>query len=408
MLAIGVCLYFAFGVVSSAIAVMVGPIRAELDLSYGQMGVILGSWQLVYIVAAIPLGIAIDRLGLKRSLAIGGVVIAASAGARAAAGSFLPMVAAVGLFGVGGPIVSIGLPKLVATWFAPGDRTFPTAVYVTGAALGAAAGLAATNTLVVPLVGGWRSAYAAYGVFALGVALTWMLAGREPRSPAVADGAPPEVSERAVPEGAGDAAAQPEDRFGQVIDVLRAPRVLLAAAVGVSGFMIVHGLNNWLPEILIAKGYEIADAGALATVPRLGGIFGALIAARLSGLLGSRLAAVAAVLTTSAAALTLVAAVHGAWALGAILALLGVAAAGVMPLMTALVMDLPEVGAKRIGAAAGAYFAVGEIGGFGGPALMGWLHDLTASFVPGLAAMSAFALLSLAPLVILGRALRRR
>ena len=47
LLAIGSLMYFAFGVISAAIAVVVTPIRAELNLSYTQMGIVLGSWQLM-------------------------------------------------------------------------------------------------------------------------------------------------------------------------------------------------------------------------------------------------------------------------------------------------------------------------------------------------------------------------
>ena len=45
-------LYAAFGAVARCIFPLVTPILADLRISYSQMGLILGSWQLTYILAA--------------------------------------------------------------------------------------------------------------------------------------------------------------------------------------------------------------------------------------------------------------------------------------------------------------------------------------------------------------------
>ena len=82
----------------------------------------LGVWQLVYIFTALPLGAAVDRLGVRRAVALALVVITLSLALRAAANSFWTLFAAVALFGVGGAVVSIGVPKIVAEWFPPRER----------------------------------------------------------------------------------------------------------------------------------------------------------------------------------------------------------------------------------------------------------------------------------------------
>jgi nitrate/nitrite transporter NarK len=45
---------------------------------------------------------------------------------------------------------------------------------------------------------------------------------------------------------------------------------------------------------------------------------------------------------------------------------------------------MPGVGAERMGTAGGLFFSVGEIGGFLGPFLMGYLRDVTDSFISGI------------------------
>lgn len=385
-------MYFAFGVISAAIAVMVTPIRNDLNLSYSQMGIILGSWQLMYIVVALPLGLITDRLGLQRSLLFGAVAISLSAILRAYAVDFRSMLLAVGLFGIGGPIISIGLPKLVATCFGPGKRMLPTAIYITGSTLGAAFALAATNTLVVPVAGTWRSAYLAYGLFGLTIAFTWWLLGRDHASSA-------DTEPETVP------AVTPVNSFHLYLSILQEKPVFLIALIGLAGLMVDHGLNNWLPQILETKTYSAAETGYLATLPRIGGILGGLLAAQFVILTGNRYGVAAVILTSCSVGLTLVGIFTGAWGLSLALFGLGTASAAVMPLMMAILMDLPQVGAQRMGAAAGVYFAIGEIGGFGGPALLGLLYDATGTFGWGIAALASIALVALVPLWVLRRTL---
>src|SRR5271167_4123518 len=103
--------YFCFGATSAAIAPLVSRITAELSLSHTQMGSILGAWQFVYIGAAIPCGALLDRLGPRRGLALGAAVLAASGILRGLATDYLTMLSAVAVFGIGGPLVSVGAPK---------------------------------------------------------------------------------------------------------------------------------------------------------------------------------------------------------------------------------------------------------------------------------------------------------
>ena len=51
-----------------------------------------------------------------------------------------------------------------------------------------------------------------------------------------------------------------------------------------------------------------------------------------------------------------------------------------MPLMQLLLMEVRDVGQQRLGAVTGLYFAFGELGGFGGPVLVGLLRSATGGF----------------------------
>ena len=60
-------------------------------------------------------------------------------------------------------------------------------------------------------------------------------------------------------------------------------------------------------------------------------------------------------------------------------------------------METPGVGARRMGAAGGIFFAAAEIGGFGGPFLLGILRDSTGSLFFGVSMLAAITI----PLVLI-------
>ncbi len=63
------------------------------------------------------MGLLVDRLGVRRALGIGIIVVLASLVLRGLATNFITLFLAMALFGIGGPIISIGAPKMVAQWF---------------------------------------------------------------------------------------------------------------------------------------------------------------------------------------------------------------------------------------------------------------------------------------------------
>jgi hypothetical protein len=66
------------------------------------------------------------------------------------------------------------------------------------------------------------------------------------------------------------------------------------------------------------------------------------------------------------------------------LILQGLVTNSITPILLLIMMEARGVGPGAMGAAGGLYFTVGEIGGFTGPSLLGYLFDLTGGFVVGL------------------------
>ncbi|GAA4750253.1 MFS transporter [Nocardioides endophyticus] len=378
ILALAWMLYFGFAVTAASLVPIITPVRDDLGLSYTQIGVVLGTWQLVYIVAAIPAGAFIDRLGTKHSLFVGALLVAASAATRGLAVDAVSLMLAVALFGLGGPIISIGLPKLIAQWFTGRHRSTASGIYITGSLAGNITVLAATNAIVLPVVGGqWRNAMFLYGSLGLASALAWLVFGRDPSSDA------PDASETPL----GNAAA--------VRRIVMMPTVWPVFLVGMSGFLASHGFRNWLPQILEDKGASPGVAGALAAFAALGGILGSIVIMRLVGVV-DRATIVQGLLIVTALMLSLVPFVDGSILVGVLL-VEAFSSAALMPLMLNALMDMPQIGASLMGAAGGLYFSIGEVGGFLGPSIIGVTTDLTGTYTSGLLVLGLVMVAMLLP-----------
>ena len=113
------------------------------------MGRVLGAWQLVYIATALPCGAMVDRLGLRRSLLIVSVLVGFSCMMRSFAQGQLTLLLAVAFFGLGGPLISVGAPKLISIWFNERERKLAMGIYITGIALGSTTVLSITNSVIM-------------------------------------------------------------------------------------------------------------------------------------------------------------------------------------------------------------------------------------------------------------------
>jgi cyanate permease len=354
-------LYAAFGIVARSILPLVTPILADLELSYSQMGLILGSWQLTYIFAALIAGTILDRWGIRKSIFVGAIVIGLSASLRYFSGGFISMLIAVALFGLGGPMISIGGPKTISSWFHGRSRGMAMGIYTTGNWAGGLMALALTNSLVMPLVGNnWRLAFVVYGVTTFSIALHWFLLARGDE--------PGEQSEN----------LRIIDVFGSLIKI-RNVRILLV--MGLLAFAIGHGFSSWLPKILEDSGMSAVQAGWAAAISIAAGIPSILVAPTLvPPHFRGRTIAVFAVLTSIN--IVLVMKISGtAIYLG--LATLGFISAPFMALLLLILMDSPGVETRHMGSAGGMFFCVAEIGGFTGPLIMGILVDMTGTFMAG-------------------------
>lgn len=356
--------YYCFGLTIVTLAPLVAEISNELGLSRSQMGVILGAWQIVYIGSAIPLGVLLDRTGVRRGLMFAFVMIAISVVLRSQAVDYTSLFLAVALFGLGGPLVSVGAPKTISLWFGGRDRGMAMGIYMTAPMLGSMAGLSLTNGLFMPLMDGdWRAVMLLYASFIIVSSLTWWIitAHRDCK----------QVEQEYATRSTG---FQTED-FNRLIRI-PAFQIVLAMSIGI--FFCNHSMNNWLPEILRSKGIDATTAGYMAAVPVVFSVLSSLAIPRFA--VPKRRVWILGVLFIGFGSSSIMLQANEGFWLTMGLITQGIARGSAMTLSILVLLDIPSVGTERAGVAGGIFFSVAEVGGVSGPMLMGVVSDLNDGF----------------------------
>lgn len=364
MLASIAFLYMCFGLTVVSVAPLVVPITRDLGLTHSEIGSVMGAWPLVYIFSAVPCGALLDRVGPRRAMALGCIGVALSLGLRGIATDYFSMFLAVAVFGVCGPLLSVGAPKVISQWFTGKDRGFAMGIYFAGNAIGGIAVLSLTNSYAMPLADdNWRAVLIGYAGLVLLSGVIWFAASSHRSSMAL---------ER-------EFAAHPRrSQFSVFGELLSHPGIRIILVMSVGTFFFNHSLNNWLPEILRTGGMDPVSAGYWASIPTVIGICAALTIPRLAT--QQRRYAILFCLILSAMAATLLLHVGEGGLLAVGLILQGVTRGTIGAIVVLVLMETKGVGARAMGAAAGLYFSVGEVGGVLGPISVGVLADLTGGF----------------------------
>ena len=367
-------LYGSFGLVATSLAPVASLVIEDLQMTHAEMGMAMGAWQLVYIFAAVPAGMLLDRVGVKYALALGGILIGISALARMFADDTTGLIMAVMIFGLGGPIISAGAPKVVVSSFTGTTRGLAMGIYMTGPAIGGIISLTMTHSILLPAFDqSWRSVLGLWSGVTFLAAFLWFLLASVAGSSTSETPKGPRVSQ-----------------IGVIRELITRPTVVIILLMSISVFMFNHGLNNWLPELLQSHGLSAVNAGYWAALPTVIGIMGSLIIPRLATperrfkiLIGLSITAfIASILLRFGEPSSLLTG----------LLLQGVARSSLMTVLILSLVELPEIGERYAGVASGLFFSAAELGGVLGPLTLGLLYTPEVGFSSGLTLLTGIAL----------------
>lgn len=161
----------------TALAVVAPEIAADLGLDPARLGALSSAWFWAFAAAQIPIGVALDRWGPRRTVSLLFGVAGLGCLVFAQAAHLAVAVAGQVLIGIGCAPVFMGVLVVLARFFPPRSFTQLSAIIL---AIGTAGTLAGTTPLaVVAAAVGWRGAFMGMGVLVVVVAMLLMLVVRD-------------------------------------------------------------------------------------------------------------------------------------------------------------------------------------------------------------------------------------
>lgn len=368
----------------ASLAPLVQPIQEDLGISYSKMGLVLGFWQLVTIFTFYPLGKIVDRYSQNQRLLLSVAAIAAGASValRGLTVDFTTLLIAVGLFGLAGPIISLGAPKVTANWFVGRERNFATGVYMSGPTAGVMIGMSLSTTVILPIVDSWRGVLFICGAAIMLMGIIWYVLARDK---------PHQSSQLDSSDGT---------IHSSLAYLLKIRNVRIVLALSIAGFLVMHGLINWAPTILQRHAdLSLANAGFWSGMGVGAGIVGSIIVPAVAFVGIRRIIIAFTLVLTSIGLIGLSISNNNLPILSLIL--VHFISAPIWPILTLILIETKGIGTRRIGTAMGLAFATAEIGGFGGPLLLGIVQEVFGSIVPGLIVLSVILLLLIFPTIFI-------
>jgi ACS family tartrate transporter-like MFS transporter len=358
----------------------------QLGLSPSQFGLAAGIFFLGYCLFEVPSNLMLHRFGARRWLArimISWGIVSAATVFVVGPNSFYALRLLLGIAEAG---FFPGVTYFLAAWFPAQYRTRMLAWFLIGIPMASLIGGPVCGLLLqmdgIWGLAGWQWLFIGTSLpcIPLGLLTLRLLADR----PESADWLSGDERDALCHVLANEVRDRPHaSLLAALIDI----RVLILAAIQFGFTLGSYGIGIWLPLMLREYHVSTLAIGWIAAIPYLFASAGMILWARYVDQRGRRIVNLAITCFLGGAGL-LAPILSGSLSVAVIgfsVALVGVTAA------RAIFWSIPTRFLTGVAAAGGLAFinSIGTVGGFVGPSMMGWLKDISGSYVIGLAAVAA-------------------
>lgn len=368
------------GLIWASAGPLIPLIKQEFGISQGSAGWFASIVPLTIALLAVPIGIAGIRFSPKKTFAVGAVL--QSAGILALfCHSYIPLLLTRVSFAAGTAIVAPIGSAIVVDWLKRSEVSLVTGITMSFVNLANAIAFLVTVPIAMAL--SWRAPMVIYGSIALTVAITWIIFGKNRQKEKNA-------------ESKGNPAPEIKPRLNIRQALTQRSTILLALAV-MGSWCLGNAIGAWLPtyyhEIFNMPLEKASSITALVTGT---GVIVCIIGGFLPQRVGRRkpfliipgifmgLSALCAVLFNNMAVIIFM------------VIMFGIFSNLQTPSLYTIPFELPNASP---GSGVVVMFAIqcgGNLGGFIGPLITGYLVDLTGSYFPGFILCAIFSLMLLA------------
>jgi ACS family tartrate transporter-like MFS transporter len=366
-------------------------LQRDLGLSDLAYGIGAGLFFLGYCLFEIPSNLILERVGARIWIArimIGWGLVSMATLFVVGPWSFYAMRVLLGIAEAG---FFPGMVLYLTYWIPAADRARGGALFMTAAPIAVVLGSPVSEALL-SLDGrlglaGWQWLFLVEGFPAviLGFVALWFLTDRPEQAGWLTPGQRDWLSR----EMAAERGQRLAGHGGSEIRALLSGKVLLLCLIYFLNTLVSYGVFLWLPSILReVSGYRGVRLSAITAIPFVVALVGMVIIGRHSDRTGERKGHVAACALTGAVGLVLAAGFHTSVALVVLsfmLSQLGQRS------VQGVFWAIPPIFLGGTAAAAGIALinSIGNLGGFVGPTVMGWLRGSTGDYSQGLLVLAA-------------------
>jgi NNP family nitrate/nitrite transporter-like MFS transporter len=331
-------------------------------------------------------GFLTDKMGLKKFLLFGMILGGVSGILRGLSYGFTDLLVYSLLFSFSTVVITAGSAGVIRIWFTSRELGMANGLWNAFFGVGALTAMLLTHSLVIPIAGGWRSAFMLYASIMLIAAILWIFLYREPAT---------------TTDPAETYTGRPATKM------LRSLNLWLV----ITAFLFIVGDQNaainWMPILLEARGLTPDYAGLLSSIVWVGALSGSVVIPTVSDRIRRRILPV--IILTPVMGVTI-------YAL-AIMSVdspllpftifgLGFTSSYAWAMFLTIVMELPEVGRQNVARASGYLLSASGVGAFFLPVLGGFIRDVTGSLNPAFTAYALSAQIATISLAFIG--LRKR
>lgn len=333
-----------------AMPVLFDRISAELNLSLVQIGFIWGINALPGVLTILFGGLIGDRFGPKRVLIFACLMVGLTGASRGLAFNFFSLAAAMFVFGLFTPFITMNSFKTCGLWFSGRQIGLASGFLSMGMALGFMLGSMFSATFLDPWLGGWRQVLYLYGAINIGLCLPWLFTRRVP------------AALQHLPTAGTKSMTQTLAYVARIRNVW----MFGLAIFGISG--CIQGTLGYLPLYLRGQNWPAASAdGALAAFHTFSLVF-VVPMALLSDRLGTRKKVLLAAGVLIALGISLLSFAQGAMVWIAV-CLAGMSRDGFMAVYMTSILETEGVGPAFAGTATGLAMVFSGLGNLIAPPL---------------------------------------
>ena len=368
--------------------------KAELGFSASVIGFGAGIFFWGYFLFEIPSNIILHKVGARLWIARVMVTWGLVSGAMAFVDGTTSFYVIRFLLGAAEAGFFPGIILYLSYWFPARHRAGVTALFMAAAPISTALGSPISASLLqmhgVMGLSGWQWLFILEAIPALilGVVVFFCMTDRPDQAKWLKEDERTWLVNTMDAEQAGKG---PAAKHG-VLNGLANPRVLALSLVYFGTSAGLYTLGIWAPQIIKQMGVSSMTVGVLNAIPPIVSVVAMILWSRHSDRVGERTWHVVLACLAAATGLCIAVSSNGLVGLIAALTLVNIGISCAKPPLWSMPTMFLSGSAAATGIAA--INSIGNLGGFAGPAMIGWLKDRTGSFAGGLYFVAGLLVLS--------------